>query len=1633
MKKSLLALLLVLTSLAVLASPVDQSTAVLVARNFALSQLDAARRAALGDKPFLDAHVIYTHTMPASGNAAIYAVDLGTGFVLVSADDVAHPVLGYNLGRTWPKQTLATQVSSFLDDLARQIESAVGNDPDSETAEEWQELLLPGSTPRPKDIPDSVGPLLTTTWDQGQYYNALCPEDPNGPDGHCVTGCVATAMAQIINYWGYPIHGRGIHSYSQDTYGTLTVNYDSANYDYAHMPNALTSSSTEEEIQAVATLMRDCGVSVNMRYAANESGALVFDIRGAMTDYFIFSPYLKYTEKESWPEDEWIQALKSNVSQQHPMLYGGSGDNGGHMFICDGYNDVDFFHFNFGWSGACDGWYQTSAVSPNVTYDFSSNQNAFFDILPAVSNNNILYAQQSWGQKSIFCVSEPMDLLGVMENNQYPFINGWMQSGGHTFTFIPSDTTKQLVLYIMDDISIDTYIYDGSTVDDSLVRSYVMYAGFYSNDLDLSPIVATNHAITVRLESAAWDYGNHFLIAEYDGCDVVSGITATVDSTTVHLRWGGDSGSNQWEVEFGYSGFSHGEGTSIVVDTNSIEIEGLLSFKKYDFYIRQICEDGEAGLWSSPVTEMIAAPLWTDVVNESPYGYESDSLGNITISTAEAFAWFAKMANQASPDIYRGKTVSLISDVNMGDYVWNPINEFCGIFDGGGHIIDSLYVMSNESSAGIINFLNGGTVKNINLVNGYFRSKTGSAGGIVTYMNDGSIYNCLVCGEISGGNLSGGIAASAVQSKIINCVASGKIEGGAEHSGICGYAQNACIFTNCYSSVLLGLGRRSGICGELLNQSEASHCYASRYRCYNAELCGSNFESIHFSNSFFIRENDEWKLTTPVDVDGNVCMNLIDALNRGVVSQNNPELRLWVMDTIGINEGMPILSNIEYQVTCPNVSNVILNNVMAGDNYGVEVSWLDENDSGLWEIRCLKLVEQVLQTMDTVGSFIVNQNPYTLLGLNEGETYMIQVRSICDTSSHSGWSERKSIVFDRPYWNDIVTTQPDGYVVDLNGDITISTEEGLAWLSSVVNGQNGQIGDCLSGKTVRLDRDVNMGRYKWNTINNFSGVFDGGGHKIDSLLIREASDCHGFFANTQGANIRNVVFDNANVKGHHNIGTICGGNNSNLNIKNCKVTTTLDAFRYAGGVVSSAYDSRIDNCSSTGSVYAVYGAGGIAYQMNSSSSEIESYVYNCYSNCTVSAEEMLAGGIIGGNSSGVTVNNCYSSCSLVNFMYAGGIMGGAAYNVSVNNCYTSLYAPESAGYLVNGSSPWGIILGLSSISFSARNVYYQQEHGIPLVGGHEPEEQSCILVDTMGFDASDTNFLFSSPVIIGGVQYSDLLSALNAWVDTYDTAGIYRHWAPDLTGENGGFPIFADTSACPEVSALDSITVCDNYTWHGADYVADAVLIDTLSTVNGCDSVVSRLLTVNYSTAGDTVAAACDSFEWWNTSYTNSTDNATHALTNAAGCDSIITLHLTVNNSALGEESVTSSEPYTWHGTTYDVSGTYTWIGTTTEGCDSTVTLHLVIEQGGTDGIDDVEAVDNIKVYTRGKTIVMDFRGQQAADSRQSVIVYDVMGRVIKQAAGRGQQAVVEIPVTAAGVYMVKVGEQPSRKVVVRP
>ena len=195
----------------------------------------------------------------------LFAIE-GGGFVIVSADNRVQPILGYSLQSILDVDNIPSNLKNWLDGYDKQIRAAM-EDGALPVHAGWLEQASSKSGVEGYD--SIVGPLLTTTWDQEPLYNNLCPIY-NGD--RTVTGCVATAMAQVMKYWNWPDTGAGQHSYNTHEYGELSANFGATAYDWANMPNSLSSSSSADQVNAVATLMYHCGIAVNMDYGISALG-----------------------------------------------------------------------------------------------------------------------------------------------------------------------------------------------------------------------------------------------------------------------------------------------------------------------------------------------------------------------------------------------------------------------------------------------------------------------------------------------------------------------------------------------------------------------------------------------------------------------------------------------------------------------------------------------------------------------------------------------------------------------------------------------------------------------------------------------------------------------------------------------------------------------------------------------------------------------------------------------------------------------------------------------------------------------------------------------------------------------------------------------------------------------------------------------------------------------------------------------------------------------------------------------------------------------------------------------------------------------------------------------------------------
>ena len=193
-----------------------------------------------------------------------------------------------------------------------------------------------------------------------------------------------------MKYWEYPSQGIGFHSYNEDDYGTLSANFASTTYNWAAMPNNVTSSNN-----AVATLMYHCGVSVDMNYGVGGSSAQTLDVANALINYFGYSPQIEGLYKTNYSNVQWINLLKTDLDNNRPIQYAGSGNGGGHSFVCDGYDNNDWFHFNWGWGGSSDGYFDLDYLNPGSlgtgggTGGFNTNQRAIIGIQPPSGGSTV--------------------------------------------------------------------------------------------------------------------------------------------------------------------------------------------------------------------------------------------------------------------------------------------------------------------------------------------------------------------------------------------------------------------------------------------------------------------------------------------------------------------------------------------------------------------------------------------------------------------------------------------------------------------------------------------------------------------------------------------------------------------------------------------------------------------------------------------------------------------------------------------------------------------------------------------------------------------------------------------------------------------------------------------------------------------------------------------------------------------------------------------------------------------------------------------------------------------------------------------------------------------------------------------
>ena len=418
----------------------------------------------------------------------VFNVSNGEGFVIVAADDRVKPILAYSTKGKFDPDNVADgfqfTLNSYREEIQYVREHNLSATPD--IVAEWRSVDATGSLTRGRQTRTVVGPLCQTLWNQNYPWNSQCPPciDTLGNGGHVFAGCAATAMGMVMKYWDWPAVGNGSHSYNPDGFAQQTANFGETEYHFELMPLALDSTNHEEDWYYVAQFLLHCGIAVDMQYSAVGSGANALSVYTALHNYFRYnSDFIEINTAGIIPgygytNEEWAAMLKNGgLDENLPLFYTGSDDGGagGHAFVCDGYDENNYFHFNWGWSGRDDAWCPVGALN-TTRYTFNT-ANAFIGhIIP----NNGSYANRP----------QPIEKVDIVENETFDgvtlsWFNPSLDLNGNTLTSLTSVTIRRN----FEEIAVLTDVQPGADMeyeDNGLEPGLYEYAIYVTNAAGIS-------------------------------------------------------------------------------------------------------------------------------------------------------------------------------------------------------------------------------------------------------------------------------------------------------------------------------------------------------------------------------------------------------------------------------------------------------------------------------------------------------------------------------------------------------------------------------------------------------------------------------------------------------------------------------------------------------------------------------------------------------------------------------------------------------------------------------------------------------------------------------------------------------------------------------------------------------------------------------------------------------------------------------------------------------------------------------------------------------------------------------------------------------------------------------------------
>lgn len=422
-----------------------------------------------------------------------YAVNFAEGgFVIVAADDILTPVIGYAYTGSYSTEGQPCCFADFMNSRAEEAATAISMNLSSTPAiaSEWNSLLSGKLRTFAPDAITDVAPLTMAPWNQDFPYNALCPADPQGPGGFVYAGCVATAMSMIMYYYRYPDVGQGSKTH-YSSYGPLSVNFGQTHYDWNAMLNSVGTSSGNS-IAAVAELQYHCGVAVNMNYSPSGSGAYSNTVPSATYNYFKYNSQINHTTRSSYTYANWVGVLKGQIDSGYPLYYSAQSSGGGHAFLCEGYQDVGSttnFYFNWGWGGSFNGYYHLDNMNPGNDPPFNSSHAVVRNFYPPSSS----YPFYCTGETKVITSTR-----GTLEDGSGP-IHNYQNNVNCSWLIAPTDSVNSITLNFL---KFNTQANDIVTVYNG-ANDAAPVLGTYSGSSLPPAVTATGNKMFIRFTTDA--------------------------------------------------------------------------------------------------------------------------------------------------------------------------------------------------------------------------------------------------------------------------------------------------------------------------------------------------------------------------------------------------------------------------------------------------------------------------------------------------------------------------------------------------------------------------------------------------------------------------------------------------------------------------------------------------------------------------------------------------------------------------------------------------------------------------------------------------------------------------------------------------------------------------------------------------------------------------------------------------------------------------------------------------------------------------------------------------------------------------------------------------------------------------